>query len=60
MTKSRVKITNNFDVDKLPMTMPCPNDDCESNISFMVSDIEAKKTVKCESCGALVNLKPTE
>jgi transcription elongation factor Elf1 len=60
MPKSRVRITNKLNLSELPMTIPCPNDKCDSSISFKVSDVEAKKTVKCENCGVLVNFKPTE
>lgn len=60
MLKSRAKVTNQLNLSELPMTIPCPNDDCDDQISFKVGDVEAKKTVECAGCGALVDLKPTE
>jgi len=43
MPKSRVRITNKLDLSELPMAVPCPNDKCDSKISFKVHDVEAKK-----------------
>ncbi len=60
MSKSRVKITSNFDLNKLPLTIPCPNEKCDAKITFNVSDVDAKKSVVCKSCNVTVNLKPTE
>jgi len=60
MLKSRIKITNKLDLNKLPVTISCQNDQCCGNVTFKIGDVEAKKTIACASCGARVNLGPTQ
>lgn len=60
MPRSRVKITSNLNPGEMPMSLPCPNKECDGKINFKVGDIEARKTVKCAKCGTIVNLRPTD
>lgn len=43
MPKSGVKITSNFNPDKLPVKIPCPNEKCDNTISFTIGDVSAGK-----------------
>lgn len=56
MAKSGVKVTSNFNLDKLPMEIPCPNEDCDNTISFTVADVTAGKKITCSSCKNIIQL----
>ena len=59
MSKSSVKVTSNFNSNELPVTISCPNDECKGKVTFKIGDVEAKKSAKCQSCGVVINLKPS-
>lgn len=52
-----VKVTFNKDAMKdLPLTIACPNEECDAEVSFKLRDAQQEKTVDCPKCGTHINL----
>ena len=57
MPKSGFIKNKKFSFDKLPLSIPCPNESCKATISFNVDDVKSGNTVACNECGSNIVLK---
>lgn len=53
----KTKVTFNQDaIANLPLTIDCPNKECDEKITFKLGKAENGETVDCPKCGTHVNL----